>query len=87
MTRDEVFAQLTRIFVDVLGSERIVLRDETTAADVAGWDSLRHVDLIVAIESSFKISFTTRDAKKLSNVGELADAILRKRAQSAGTSG
>jgi acyl carrier protein len=51
-----------------------------TADDVENWDSLTHINLIVAIEHEFQIKFTTREIAGLQNVGELMDLVLRKHA-------
>jgi acyl carrier protein len=77
-SRSEIMEVLTAIFRDVLDDPSLVLRDETTAADVEAWDSLRHIDLIVAVERKFKIRFTTREVVALKNVRELADLIQKK---------
>ncbi|WP_176061802.1 acyl carrier protein [Burkholderia multivorans] len=52
MSRNEIYASLKEIFCDVLGRPNIELNDATTAQDVDGWDSLKHIDLIMAIEAS-----------------------------------
>jgi acyl carrier protein len=77
-SRSEIMEVLTAIFRDVLDDPSLVLRDETTAADVEAWDSLRHIDLIVAVERKFKIRFATREVVALKNVRELADLIQKK---------
>lgn len=76
--RSEIMGGITAILHDVLDEPDLVLHDHTTAADVAGWDSLRHIDIIVAIERKFKIRFTTKEATTLKNVGELVDLTQRK---------
>ena len=58
MTREEVFAKLNEVFRDVFDDEDIVVTDETTAADIEDWDSLEHINLLVAIERSFDIKFS-----------------------------
>jgi acyl carrier protein len=78
MNREEIHQRLLGIFRDVLDNESIVLSDQTTAEDVPGWDSLSHINLIVAVEKGFGISVTTRDAKRLANVGALVDLIERR---------
>lgn len=80
MTRDEVYEHLTSIFGSILGRDDVQLEDETTASDVDGWDSLSHVTIIVAVEKAFGLKISTRDAKKLRNVGTLVDLILEKTA-------
>jgi len=49
MERSDIFKKVNEIFCDELDNDDIVLTDETTADDVEEWDSLSHVQLIVAI--------------------------------------
>lgn len=78
MGRAEILAIFQEIFRDYLENERIVLLDSTTANDVEGWDSLTHIQLIVAVEKSFKIKFTSNEIMSWKNVGEMVDSIQRK---------
>jgi acyl carrier protein len=75
-----IITRLTGVFRNVFGSESLVLSRETTAQNVDGWDSLMHINLIVAVEREFKIRLTTREITALRNVGELMDLIARKTA-------
>jgi len=78
MTIEEIKSEVTQIFRDVLDNDNIILNRETTAADIEEWDSLSHINLIVAIEKEFKIKFDLLDLKPLQNVGELFDLIQQK---------
>jgi acyl carrier protein len=51
------------------------LSRETTAEDIDAWDSLTHVQLVVAIEERFRIRLTTGEIVSLANVGQLLDLI------------
>ena len=62
---------LERVFRDVFGDEEIVLNDGTTAADVAGWDSLGHINLMFALEEQFGVQFEGNQLAEFANVGEL----------------
>lgn len=75
MERSEIFKKVNEIFCDELDNEDIVLNDDTTADDVEEWDSLSHVQLIVAIEKAFGIKFTSKEILSWSNVGQLVDSI------------
>ena len=77
MDRSEILKQVQDIFRDILDNEEIVLEDSTTANDVEGWDSLTHIQLIVAIEKQFKIKFTSKEILSWRNVGEMLDSIAR----------
>ena len=78
MQRVEVLLQNQQNFRDVLDDEEIVLEPATTADDVEGWDSLTHIQLIVAIEKHFKIKFTSKEILSWKNVGELVDCLASK---------
>lgn len=71
----ELAAILRREFLD----PNVTISRATTADDVAGWDSLSHVRLLVHIEKHFRIRFAPLEADRLKNVGDLADLIATKR--------
>jgi acyl carrier protein len=70
--------QLSAVFRRVFDDDTIVVTSSTTANDVPGWDSLSHMNLIIAIEAEFRIEFTQKEAVGFRNAGELADCIERK---------
>jgi acyl carrier protein len=66
----EIRARLREIFREVFDDNSIEIRDEMTAQDVEEWDSLNHINLIVAVERNFDVRFTTKEVRNLANVGE-----------------
>lgn len=70
--------RLTQTFRSTFGKPDIAVSRTTTASDVKEWDSLMHINLIVAVEKEFKIRFTTKEVMALNNVGDLADTIALK---------
>jgi acyl carrier protein len=66
---------VTEIFADVLDNPAISLSFNTTANDVDEWDSLTHIQLVVAIEKHFKLRFTASEIRSWNNVGEMCEAI------------
>jgi acyl carrier protein len=78
MENAEIVERMTEIFRDVFDDDSIELRDEMTAADVEEWDSLNHINLIVAVEKSFRVKFTTQEVANLANVGEFV-ALLKSK--------
>lgn len=76
MSREEVFEKLNEVFRDVFDDESIVVTDTTTANDIEDWDSLEHINLIVAIENKFQIKFKMNEVTGLKNVGEMVDVIV-----------
>lgn len=78
MGKNEILKEVNDIFIDVLDDEAIVLTNETTANDVEDWDSLNHIQLVVAIEKQFKVRFTSQEIQSWRNVGEMLDCIISK---------
>ena len=78
MEKLQILDEVQAIFRDVLDNEEIVLANETTADDIEEWDSLTHIQLIVAIEKHFKIKFTSKEILSWQNVGEMIDCIAAK---------
>jgi acyl carrier protein len=68
MERQTIFEKLNEIFIDVLDLDEVELTDATNANDIEEWDSLSHIQLIVAIEKSFGIKFTSLEIMKWKNV-------------------
>jgi acyl carrier protein len=78
MDKAEILKKVNDVFVDVLDNDKIVLKNETTANDVEDWDSLHHIQLVVAIEKQFKIRFASREIQSWKNIGEMIDSISAK---------
>ena len=73
MTREEVYVKLNEVFRDVFDDEDITVTDTTTANDIDDWDSLEHINLIVAIEDCFGMKFNMGEVTTMKNVGAMVD--------------
>ena len=71
----DTLAKVQEVFRETFQDDRIVLARETTAAGIEDWDSLMHVTLMVSLESSFGIRFSSSEVASFKNVGELLDLI------------
>ena len=75
MEKEQVIAEVNIIFTYVLDNPDLVISRTTSAADVEEWDSLTHIQLIVAIEKRFKIKFTAAEIHTWKDVGQMVDSI------------
>ncbi len=78
----DVRAELQEIFRQVFDDPTIVLQDDMTAADVEGWDSVTHIDLLIAVERALGIKFATAEMSRLKepdqNIGSFVRLIESK---------
>jgi acyl carrier protein len=77
----DITERLTKVFRKVFDDESIILSPELTANDVDGWDSLSHINLLIAIELEFGIEFKQNEIQSFANVGELMKSIEKKLAE------
>lgn len=78
MDNNEILQQLNEIFRNEFDNDDINVSFDSTAKDVEEWDSLSHVQLIVAIEKHFKIRFASREIQSWQNVGQMIETISSK---------
>lgn len=78
MEIENVLDQVQEIFRDILDEESLIISHSTTANDVDGWDSLTHIQLIVAIEKKYKVKFSSKEILSWRNVGELIESLNSK---------
>jgi acyl carrier protein len=78
MTASEIQDGVAAIIREVLDNPTLVIDANTSAAQVERWDSLNHLNIVVAVEQKFAVKFKTVEIEKLRNVGELVALIERK---------
>jgi acyl carrier protein len=67
--------RLQQIFREIFSDDDLVVTDGMTAADVSGWDSLAHINLIYAVEREFDISIADERLASFATVGDMREHI------------
>ena len=78
MEKAAIWETCTRIFRDTFGDNELSIEPKTTANDIEAWDSLTHIQLLVALEKAFAMRFNTGEMAGLANVGEMVDVIAKR---------
>ena len=78
MNENEILEKLEGTFRDIFDEEDLKISNETTAEDIEDWDSLAHINLVVAIEEEFNVKFALGELQSLKNVGEMVELIIKK---------
>jgi acyl carrier protein len=74
----DIYEKLSVIFRDVFEDETLIAKPSLTADDIAGWDSLTNLRLVLTVQKAFGVKFTAHEITRLNNVGELATLIQAK---------
>ncbi len=78
MSRQEIFDEVQLIFQTVFDDEELTISDSTNSDDIEDWDSLEHINLVVAMEKKFNLKFDIKEVGTLKDVGEMIDLIERR---------
>lgn len=75
--------EVNEVICDVFGDDDIKITETSTAGDVDGWDSLMHLNVVIALEKRFKVRFSTAEISFLkeegSNLGTIVNLIDTKK--------
>jgi acyl carrier protein len=66
------------LLAENLGIKQGDLADDLAMKDVGSWDSLKHMELIVAIEQSFDLQLSFDEIVTMTSVGEIRRVVNEK---------
>jgi acyl carrier protein len=69
---------LIRLFAEVLGVDPHELDEDSSPDNLKQWDSLAAMQLVVAIEETFKTQLSTREILRMSTIGLARQTLQRK---------
>ena len=75
MSRQDILTRLADVMRDFFERPDLEIDESMEASQVEEWDSVAHVGLIVAVEKSFGVRFTTKEVKSLAHVGDLVSLL------------
>ncbi|WP_205480846.1 acyl carrier protein [Sphingomonas arenae] len=78
-----VLARLQPLFDTIFGEDSVPLTMTTTSDDIATWDSVAHVSVIVGVEQEFGIMFDPEEMMEMESVGALVGSVQAKMADAA----
>jgi len=78
MTEAEILTEIADLVREIFLRDDIVLAMDSTGADVEGWDSFRHIEIMLAVEMRFGIRFSSVELDEMLNIGDLVQAVSRR---------
>jgi acyl carrier protein len=71
-------SRIRRVFREVFNDGQMEIWDSMSARDIAGWDSLAQVKLLIGLEEEFGVKFSTREVTQLDSVAKIKEALSQK---------
>lgn len=68
MTPEERTITIHRTLAAVLGVPESTINDDSSPDTVSGWDSVNHLNIVMALEEAFGISFTPEETMDMTSV-------------------
>ena len=62
----------------VFGVDPAQVRDDTSNATLRAWDSLAHVNLVLALETTYGVSLSLEEALEATSVGAIKRVLVRR---------
>ena len=78
MEKNGILEKVQEIFRDIFDNDELKITNDSSSNNIEEWDSLAHIQLIVAIEKQFNIKFTSQELISWKNVGEMIECIKKK---------
>jgi acyl carrier protein len=67
----DLVERLQEVFRTVFAAPGLEIREGMSAKDVDGWDSLKHIELIISVQDAFGVRFRTIEVGRMDTIGDL----------------
>ena len=72
---------IVEVVAGIIGIEPGALNTRSRPNNTAGWDSLRHIEVMLAIETAFNVRLSMVELTNLKDLGDVAEALRAKGVQ------
>jgi acyl carrier protein len=79
--RDSVVQQIRQIAADIFNLPMEAVTTESSPNTIENWDSLQHVNLVLALEQHFNVQFVPEEITEMSNIELIAKLMEEKLAR------
>ena len=77
---EQVLNRVREIVSDVLQVDQDAITPDSSPENVASWDSVQHLNLVLALEEEYGLQFLPEEMDQMKTVGEIAQLVAARRA-------
>jgi acyl carrier protein len=74
----ETKERVIQIVADVLGLDKSGITEDFSYLDTDRWDSLKHMEIVTAIEQNFSVALTVHDITAMVGVSDIVNILDQK---------
>jgi acyl carrier protein len=74
----DILEQVRMIVADVLSVPPSALTIQSSPQSLESWDSVRHLNLVLALEEKFSIQFSPEEMEQMGDVGRIVSLVESK---------
>ena len=69
---------LYEVVASVLNIDAATLNEQSNALNTANWDSLRHIEVMLAVETASGVTFSMAEMVSMQNLGDMRRLLVEK---------
>ena len=74
----QIYDRVRGIAADILHLDPALVTPDSSPQSVESWDSVQHLNLVLALEEQFGIQFEPEEMDAMKNIGAIAGLVARK---------
>lgn len=78
MSDADVRGRVVQAMMDIMDVERAALNDEASPDTLEAWDSLSHMNLVLALEEDFGLRFTDEEIMGMLSIPQIVQTLVAK---------
>ena len=78
LTNPAILSHVSRIVADIFSIPLEQVSLESSPQTIESWDSLQHLNLVLAIEQEFNVQFTPEEIEQSLSVGDIMTRLIQK---------
>ncbi len=75
----DLASSVVELVADLFGVPAAELTPDSSPETIEGWDSIEHLNLVLALEQRFGLFFSPEEIATLGSVGAIVDAVAARR--------
>lgn len=75
MNKDEISQRVRAVLASALKVDPSVISDNASQTDLSQWDSVRHMNVVLAVENDFDFQFDDAELPKLTSLPLIVAAV------------